>query len=157
MFRAATVATSIVAKRANPANLFDPGITPQQNVTARRERVQNVYTSDLRWWAAAAVAQLATAIVIFPMFWGWWTLGRKVTLSPFGIALAFDAPILADVHSAAGVRGVVDKHGGMKLSYGILDNSEGVGQPEVATTSGRVGIGDAQHVSRPRKGQAILR
>ena len=161
MFRAGTVANKFVAFKdmlQNTSALLDPGISPQQNVTARQEKVQNVYISDLRWWDGAAVTQLLTALTFLLMFWGWWELGCKLTLSTFCVALAFDAPILADVHSAAGAKGVVEELGGMKLKYGVVqDEFDGVGRPGAVVATGGVGVGDAGHIVRPRKGQVFSR
>jgi hypothetical protein len=94
------------------------------------------------------------------MFWGWWTrgwwtLGCNLTLSPFAIALAFDSPLLRDVNSAAGAKGVVNELGNMKVKLGVVSDdesstvSDGLRQDGYA---GRLGIGEMQSVVRPRKG-----
>lgn len=38
---------------------------------------------------------LVDAVVVFPLFIGWWKLGRKVSLSPVEMAKAFGASLLA--------------------------------------------------------------
>lgn len=78
-------------------------------------------------------------------------------MSPFAIALAFNSPILGDVNSAAGAKGVVHDLGDVKLMSGVVDSS---GQPdspngsssEAGLTSGRLGVGENQFVAKPRKG-----
>ena len=137
-------------------SLVDPGVQIEQTVLAQQEITQNVYKSDLRWYAGAAVVQIATALLTLPMFWGWWRLGCNVTLSPFSIALAFDSPVLSDVNSAAGPKGVVDKLGGMRLKYGAVgsfEREEGKG----SGFQGRLGVAESSAVLRPETGMTFRR
>lgn len=134
---------------------IDAGVPINQTVAARQTTQTNIFKSDLRWYAGAAVFELATALLILPLFYGWWTLGCHLTLSPFALALAFDAPILRGVNSAAGARGVVRELGGMRLKFGevvastaIVSNDEFLN----AATTGRLGIAGSDNVVRPRRG-----
>ncbi|KAK3716961.1 hypothetical protein LTR37_006016 [Vermiconidia calcicola] len=126
MFRGGVIASSWddLRGRLDPQNittiLLDPGISIHQTVSAVQEITQTVFDSDLRWYVGAAIVQVVAALAILPMLWGW----CHHTLSPFAIALAFDAPILKDVNSAAGAKGVVDLLGGMRLKYGIVDDDD---------------------------------
>lgn len=78
MFRAAAVATGyhtldvLFGKQTRPP--LDPGISKNQTVAAVQEVTRNIYKSELRWWAGAAAMQLVTALLILPMFYGWWRL-----------------------------------------------------------------------------------
>ncbi|KAK3725481.1 hypothetical protein LTR37_000451 [Vermiconidia calcicola] len=165
MFRGGVIASNWndLRSRVDPQNitttLLDPGISIHQTVSAVQEITQNVFDSDLRWYAGAAIVQVVTALVILPMLWGWWSLGYHHTLSPFAIALAFDAPVLKDVNSAAGAKGVVDMLGSMKLKYGIVNDSnghDGRPQEQEGFASGRLGVGESRGVTRPRKGVVFL-
>lgn len=49
-----------------------------------------------RWYFASLALTLGIVIFILPTFYGFWTLARKATLSPFETARAFHAPILHD-------------------------------------------------------------
>lgn len=153
MFRAGLIATNW--PRGYWEGLIDPGVEVNQTVEATQEITQNVYTSDLRWYAGAAVIQIATALIILPMFLGWWRLGCNLTLSPFSIALAFDSPVLRDVNSAAGPKGVVDRLGGMKLKYGAIgcfgEKTDG------NRFDGRLGVAESQAVLSPHDGMTFKR
>ena len=157
MFRAAVVATRwknllpIHGNKTNP--VLDPGVTRNQTVAAVQEVTQNIYKSDLRWWAGAAVLQIATACLILPMFWGWWKLECSLTLSPFTTALAFDSPILQDVNSASRPREIVDKIGTMRLKYGVvMEPRTGSFIEDTAYASGRLGLAESGWVVKPTKG-----
>ena len=86
------------------------------------------------------------------MFFGWWSLGCNLSLSPFALALAFDAPVLEDVNSAAGAKGVVDELGSVKLKYGVVDVLEGDSEESHGFASRRLGVGHIQAVSKPQNG-----
>ncbi len=47
-----------------------------------------------RYWFASITVTLAIILFIIPMYYGFWTLGRQTTLSPFETARAFHAPVL---------------------------------------------------------------
>ena len=136
-------------------HLIDAGVPINQTVAARQTVQTNIFKSDLRWYAGAAVFELVTVLLILPLFFGWWKLGCHMTLSPFALALAFDAPILRGVNSAAGARGVVRERGGMRLKFGeVVPNTHGVmiDDPVNAATTGRLGIAGSENVVRPRRG-----
>ena len=154
MFRSGIIAT----RTRSPENLaarIDPGLEINQTVSATQEQTRNVYKSDLRWYAGAAAIQIATALITLPMFWGWWRLGCNLTLSPFSVALAFDAPVLSDINSAAGTKGVVDSLGGMRLKYGAVESGEEKGRG--TGFSGRLGVAESEMVFRPQAGMTFQR
>ena len=43
-----------------------------------------------------------------------------MTLSPFDIALAFNAPLLGGINSTAGVGGIVEEVGDLRLKFGAV-------------------------------------
>lgn len=49
-----------------------------------------------RWYFSSLALTLGIVLFILPTFYGFWTLARKATLSPFETARAFHAPILHD-------------------------------------------------------------
>ena len=77
-----------------------------------------------------------------------------MTLSPFNVALAFDAPMVKDVYSAAGAKGVVRKHGEMELRFGVVSPSSNsnIADPNTAYATGRLGIAQREDVVKPRNG-----
>ncbi|KAF2027386.1 hypothetical protein EK21DRAFT_72062 [Setomelanomma holmii] len=76
------------------------------NITNSTQEVQysglathSIYDTDFRYMAGAIVVSVLSVIAIGVTFYGWWDLGRTVSLSPLEIAKAFDAPLLAQVGS----------------------------------------------------------
>ena len=156
MFRGAVKA----AKWTNiTQSQLDPGISIEQKVPA--QIVQLIFRSDLRWFAGAAVIELAAIILILPMFFGFWAIGGDLTLSPLNIALAFDSPLLKDVNSAGGAKGVVRELGGLKVKFGVVEPGERLEAPDegyekTKYANGRLGFGSEQGIVTPRKGTKFL-
>lgn len=84
---------------------------------------ETYYVSRMAFaWGALASTIVVVALII-PSYWGFWELGRKVTLGPFEIANAFDAPAFSHVHRGAGhVDGVIAAVGKEKVQYGAQDH-----------------------------------
>ena len=64
MFRGAVQ----VASQPKTAHLLDPDISVHQTVHVSQTLKQNVFKSDLRWYAGAAVFELLIVLLILPMF-----------------------------------------------------------------------------------------
>lgn len=106
-------------------------------------------------YAAAVTFELVTVLLILPLFYGWWTLDSKLTLSPLNIALAFESPLLKDVNSAAGAKDIVQQIGDERIRYGEALSDDEIVVPASrlgAGTTGRLGIGMMRNVTRPRSG-----
>jgi hypothetical protein len=82
---------------------------------------------------------------------GWWKLGCNLTLSPFCTALAMDAPLLREVNSAVGARGVVQELGDLKVKFGIVNPATVEGTQDGFAT-GRLGFGKERTVFAPQDG-----
>lgn len=109
----------VATEHDNTVQDLDPGVdVVQRDVNATITSTISVFEAQYRWWGAAAIVQCSCILVILPLFWGWWKLTRQTTLSPFEVAQAMEAPLLRDVHSNAGAKGVVREAGGMRLRYG---------------------------------------
>ena len=143
---------------ANLTNLTDHGLPVEQTLQANQTTTQNVYRSDLRWFAGAAALEILAALFVLPLFWGWWTLDSPRELSPLGIALAFDAPLLKGANSATGASGVVKQMGDMCVRYGVVENSAGTCDTDDGVVKGtergicRLGIAEIGSVRQPQKG-----
>ncbi|KAH7070204.1 hypothetical protein FB567DRAFT_564734 [Paraphoma chrysanthemicola] len=70
-----------------------------QDVQYTGRSTHSIYNTDFRYMAAAVVVSILSVIAISITFYGWWELGRTVSLSPLEIAKAFDAPLLAHIGS----------------------------------------------------------
>jgi len=54
---------------------------------------------------------------ILLLLWGWWELGRPVTLSPLETAKAFAAPILLGAGATKNICGILEKVGDERVVY----------------------------------------
>lgn len=66
--------------------LMDPGLPMHYTVTGTVLGDHPVYSTDLRFFAAAALVELVCIAAIMPTFWGWWRIGRPVSFSPLEVA-----------------------------------------------------------------------
>ncbi|KAK3111663.1 hypothetical protein LTR53_012864 [Teratosphaeriaceae sp. CCFEE 6253] len=140
LFRAAVVASGW----DNLTTVIDAGLPLQQSLQARQTITQNVYRSDLRWFAGAAILEGLAALFVLPLLWGFWKLDKVGLLSPLEVAKLFDAPLLAEANSAAGARGVVDTLGDREVKLGaVRSGSDG---------AYRFGVAKSQQVYEPHKG-----
>lgn len=57
---------------------------------------ETVYEIQPSWLAGAFLVIVMTSLSILPTYWGWWRLGRPVSMSPLEIAKAFDAPLMRE-------------------------------------------------------------
>ena len=132
LFRAAVVSSTW----SNLTNLIDPGLSPYQSTTANQTVTRNVFRSDFRWYSAATALEILVALVVLPMFWGWWTLDSHLDLSPFGLGLAFQAPLLEGADLSRGAAGVVKDLGAMhvKSVSGVLQQKAPLARDDVADT-----------------------
>lgn len=153
MLRGAAVAGSW----ENLRELVDPETAVRQKRRAVQTNTQTVFRSDLSWFLGAAAIQMVTIVLILPMFWGWWTLGCNLTMSPFTTALMFDAPIFGDANSATGARGVVEELGSVRVRLGIVDSADAEIEPGKEYTTGRLGVDRYQNVIEPQGRVRFLR
>jgi hypothetical protein len=69
-------------------------------------------------WLTGAVALIALSCLdILQTYWGWWLLGRPVSLSPLEIAKAFDAPLLHDADANGTSKELARAIGDVKVRY----------------------------------------
>ena len=101
---------------------------PMQAFEAKQVRMDLVYTSNLRFLAAAACIMLCAIVLVAGTHHQWWLVGRSVSLSPLEIAKAFDAPLLAvPGTSNTDVKAMLDVVGKMQVKYGGVLQSGAAG------------------------------
>lgn len=108
-----------------------------QSTLASVTGIVEEYTTDFSYVAGALVATLITILLVLPVYWGFWQLGRKVTLGPLEIANAFNAPIIKP-DNVRGQHGdfeeVLQEVGKRRVRYGQLKDappgSMGIAEPE---------------------------
>jgi Protein of unknown function (DUF3176) len=98
---------------------------PMQAFEAKQVRIDLIYTSNLRFFAAAACIMLCAIMLVAGTHHRWWLIGRPVSLSPLEIAKAFDAPLLAvPGTSNTDVKALLDVVGEMQVKYGGVLGSD---------------------------------
>lgn len=98
---------------ANPSNA-----TNIQTITATQEQQTLIYKSHYMYLGLALLVTLLGTLSIVPTFFGWWRLGRNVSLSPIEIAKAFDAQALVSSDSNTSVGRLLREVGGRRVMYG---------------------------------------
>jgi hypothetical protein len=102
---------------------------------------------------AAAIISLSSIVAVALTFYGWWELGRQVSLSPLKIAKAFDAPLLRFVGSNIGLHHskILGPAGMQRVQYGEKANEE---DGESANTdSKKLIMGLLGNAEKPTKGE----
>ncbi|GAB1315572.1 hypothetical protein MFIFM68171_05782 [Madurella fahalii] len=70
--------------------------TDRQTFAARRTATVLVFRSDRAFLGGALGVALSGILLVGSLSWGWWRLGRAVTLSPLETARVFQAPAVRD-------------------------------------------------------------
>lgn len=119
-----------------------------QTVNMSQKRTIQVYVSNYAFLAAGVAVMLLAVIGVMPLFYGFWDLGRDVTLSPTETAKAFGAPVLdtEGVSSNATATAIAKSETGRLLvQYGEVRGSE-------AGDGARLRFGDTGSVREPQSG-----
>jgi hypothetical protein len=119
-------------KEADPAGFDWSVISPDLNSTKRLVKQQatvsmkyneTVYAVRFGWLAGGFALITIACLAILPTYWGWWRLGRAVSLSPLEIAKAFDAPLMHVLDSNVTSGDLVRAVGGKRVRYGFATSS----------------------------------
>jgi hypothetical protein len=97
--------------------------TLEQQATMTRSYTETVYQTQVGWVAGAFILIMLACLSIVPTYWGWWNLGRPVTMSPLEIAKAFDAPLLRPTDPNGTAADHIRVVGDMRLRYGPDDTA----------------------------------
>jgi hypothetical protein len=98
------------------------------------------YKTNRGFMYGALASILFCVLCVLPSYWGYWQLGRDVTLGPFEIANAFRAPILDHPSVAnAGVKVLIREVGEREVKYGEMVHND---------ASGRLAIAEPEAVRR---------
>jgi hypothetical protein len=134
--------------RAGIIQVFGAGIT--QNFTATETTPTLVFHSNYAYLAGAIILMLTALVALTFPLWGWWELGRDVSLSPLETAKAFGAPMLQQVSLDMGADGLVKQVGDLRVKYGGVRDSD-----ETGLLSPRMEIGDPGIGRKPYKGEGF--
>lgn len=92
-----------------------------QTVKVSQTSNENVYATHRAYLFVAIAIILITCAAIFPVFLGWWKLGRTFSQSPVEIAKAFNAPLLNYANSNNGAKALVNGFGHLNVKYAVVD------------------------------------
>lgn len=127
------------------------------NTTANVSGYVQLYKTQYGFLAGAIAATFFSVVCVLPVYWGYWQLGRGLTLDPLEIAQALRAPLLAEARPENGyLEETLDQVGDRRIRYGRLvgDNSVYLGIAE----SDRVMLPQSVHgkaEARSREGAAF--
>jgi hypothetical protein len=105
-------------------NLTATNRTVQQQANVSMTFDETVYIVRYGWLMAAFTLVALACLAILPTYWGWWLLGRPVSLSPLEIAKAFDAPLLHGVDSNGTSKELARAIGDVRVRYEFEPPSE---------------------------------
>jgi hypothetical protein len=129
-----------------------------QQVAYRGSATYSIYITDFRYMIGAAALSIASILATSLCFWGWWQLGRTVSLSPLEIAKAFDSPLLSQIGSNLDLSenknlGYV---AGMRLQYGVRADDQAYSTQYAGGHMNhqrrRLVIGQVGYVGKPNAG-----
>ncbi|GAD93707.1 hypothetical protein NECHADRAFT_75613 [Paecilomyces variotii No. 5] len=119
--------------------------TTLQNVSGIEDGLTAIYGLHGAYLAGAIAAIIFGMAAICILFWGWWRLGRSVSMSPIEIARAFGAQIFQTEDSNADLNDVLKELGSKKIRYGVQTDRDAsardVSQSNDGVT-GRLQIGE---------------
>ena len=117
---------------------------PSQQFLASVTGIVEEYQTSFAYVGGALAATFVTLILVLPVYWGFWKLGRKVTLGPLEISNAFGAPIIAPDRTKAyhgDFEQVLEDVGKRRVQYGQLKNAP----------AGQMGLAEPEKVLKPAK------
>ena len=122
----------------DPSNTYDENTMFYYNASIWADTIH--YRTNF-WYMGGAIASTLLCIAcVLPSYYGFWQLGRKVTLGPFEIAAAFRAPNLHhETHANAPVDRLIEEVGGREVRFG---------QIVAGSDAGRIGIAESEFVQR---------
>jgi hypothetical protein len=80
------------------------------------------YTVRFYLWGASLATTYLVILFIIPLFWGFWTIRRKPTMSPIETARLLKAPLLGENDDDA-MEILMTKHGRYRVHYELLPGS----------------------------------
>ncbi|KAH0842950.1 hypothetical protein AYO21_03335 [Fonsecaea monophora] len=84
-------------------------------VEATQRKAEVYYRTRYPWMFGALASTLVCVLLVLPSYWGFWELGRKVTLNPIEVANAFQAPAFAPAHPRSGLADDIVKVAGQRV------------------------------------------
>lgn len=111
----------------------------------------SVYRTDYPYLIFAVLISFAGVSSVIATFYGWWRLGRSLSMNPFEIGKAFRAPMLEDAGSNVSFDTFPAHLKNSRIRYGSVpsETESGVGSTDVSRAN-RLVIGAVGEVSPPK-------
>ena len=94
--------------------------TPPQRVMAQETVTLPVYNTQYLYMGLAVLCTMLGWLAVFPVWNGWWSVGRATSMSPIETAKAFRAPMLEGSDSNADADMLLKEVGDRELRYGAV-------------------------------------
>jgi hypothetical protein len=91
--------------------------TDSQTFDVQRAYLVLVFNTNYQYLATALTVMLITLFAVLFRLWGWWELGRHVSLSPLELAKAFRAPVMQRAGENSAVPGILKRVGKTRVQY----------------------------------------
>ena len=111
------------------AGLFLAAANDTRDVPMVQTTPALVYQSQYSWFGVAFVIMALATFSCVISLWGWWDLGRKMTLNPIETAKAFNIPGFRRVGLGCGVKDIVQDIGDLKVEYIQVQLRDETGNP----------------------------
>ena len=126
--------------------------TNSQTTEFEKNIMQSVFETDYSKMAIALLVSMAGMLAILPLFWGFWELGRRVSLNPFEVVIAFLG--MSETHP---VMGKIDPN----MNVGnILKSTELIGPVRYGAWHvngrSRLGFAQAEVVRSPKDSERFI-
>ncbi|KAL6410613.1 hypothetical protein AUP68_07040 [Ilyonectria robusta] len=110
----------------------------EQSMKGTQLRTTTKYTLHSQFLAGTLAILVAGVLAVMWLFYGFWLLGRRVSMSPLEIAAAFQAPITAGADSNADAAQLATQVGKRPAKYGAIHSHDGtqtlaIAQPDVVS------------------------
>lgn len=117
-----------------------------------KDTIHYVINANYVWGALASI--LCCILCVLPTYWGYWQLGRPVTLGPFEIAAAFRAPNLHHEKNQP-IDRLIKEVGGRKVKFGAIVAGDGRGKIGVAEPEAVCRISPSASEMRGGRGSGV--
>jgi hypothetical protein len=117
----ATAPDSLFAPALAGAALADLRSAWTQRIPITGYRTLPVYHTSPLLVALGIAVSLIGVVAVIPLYYGFWEMGRKVSMNPLEIARAFGAPVMEDLDGNITRDMICVERGGMGVKYGALD------------------------------------
>lgn len=160
------------AQEKNEGKLRTSELVVAQNISYVSNTTRVQYATDEDALALAVVISLIGPVATLVLFWGFWRLGRKVTMSPLEVINAMSVSSATDAQDGTTEVAQIfadcksNVEGAAVADYVRKKDTEGSGEPKlqygVVEETGRLGmvvvngvLPDRRRVRRPMKGEVL--